>query len=326
LILLKFKIYILTTNKIENFHITGNTIISEQLLITSGHFDFMFISNDQITDLIISGGLVTETLELSNKIKISNNLMFTNTRFDKLLSIKGGIFQKIALGKGVITQFQMLDGIIKQSLNFTNTVLKNVSLEGGEVNQVEFSSSEISQLQIKKSANSLKLSTIIFRKSIDSIHVSNVDIANITFEDFNLLDNHEIKIDNLNSNSLNITKFNNYGVISFNNLNLNKRSHNQNISECNFKNCDLGSMNLVSSSFEISNMTIDNSKLIELFYTNTTFPESIQSSYKKKKRRFEQQQDTYGQLEIVSKKSGQNVDSMKWRALSNNAHLNSLFF
>lgn len=199
------------------------------------------------------------------------------------------------------TSMKIYDNTFKGNINLENIKAKNLSID-------------ISSLEAKKRLNIIntnedsQIEHLIFRRLpprtyLENLNIGEFDLSRNTIEDKEILSLTDLKV-----NLLKIENFINYGFFTINNFKPSKDD------KIEISNSTLGKLELVSCDLSKASVEIDNSKLVDIFYTDTLFPDEIGSNKENAKARLEQQRDTYGQLKVVSEKVGNRFQALKFQA------------
>lgn len=88
-------------------------------------------------------------------------------------------------------------------------------------------------------------------------------------------------------------------------------------SSLTIENTSLNNTELIGCDFQDANLTVDNSNLLGLFYTDTLFPEHVKSSESDDQKNLEQVRDTYSQLKTVAEKQNDRQSSLYFQSKAN---------
>lgn len=159
---------------------------------------------------------------------------------------------------------------------------------------------------------------LIFDKLPPRTYLENLNIGELDFSRNTIEDKEILSLTNLGIRLLKIENFINYGFFTINNFKPSKED------KIEISNSTLGKLDLVSCDLSKVSVEIDNSKLVDIFYTDTLFPDEIGSNKENAKARLEQQRDTYGQLKVVSEKVGNRFQALKFQAKEMAAYYESI--
>jgi hypothetical protein len=205
---------------------------------------------------------------------------------------------------------KIYDNTLKGNVNIENITSPNLYID-------------ISSLDAKKRLNIIntgeksKIEHLIFNRLPPRTYLENLNIGELDLSENTIEDKEILSLTNLKINLLKIENFINYGFFTINNIKPNKDD------KIIISNSTLGKLDLVSCDLSKVNLQIDNSKLVDIFYTDTKFPDEIGSS-KNGNAKLEQQRDTYGQLKVVSEKVGNRFKALEFQAKEMAAYYETL--
>ncbi len=266
------------------FEISGGVYQSD-FVINGGEFQsYVEISNGEFqSSVTISNGEFHAGFIISNG-EFQSRVLFLDGRFKSYVTINGGLFN---------SNFEIWGGRYKSYFWISGgRFSSNLSILGGAFK---------SRLSIRGAVYIDSLSISSF-DVFDSINISSNDnqVPQINELELSEISETRIKISNIQLRVLRLSQFYNEGSLKL--INIDPISVDLNNSEIAIKDSSLGETEFIGCDWEDWTMIIDNSKIIDIFYTDTTFPEAITSSEPNLKRNFEQIRGNYGQLMTVAER------------------------
>jgi hypothetical protein len=253
----------------------------------------------------------------------SSDFFINGATFLKLFMIVGGNFKaELKINKGSFDEFSLLGSTSINKLSISST-LGSISINKLKLD-LSLKEFTIKEREDIRQNETVKINELKLYRAPGTVSLVNVStIQDIQFIDHDSTSNTTIAFLNCKLNNLTLINFNNFGKITVNSLSpllntLNRDSLGPNDARptIKVKNSDLGIFNFISSSLEEYDFVVDNSKLINLFYTNTKFPTEISTEKYNKKERYQQLRDTYDQLQTVAAKQGDKVAALDFQAKS----------
>jgi hypothetical protein len=349
---------------INNLNIDGGTFHEIKLISSSTlgfiHFGAAVVSflifnlypENETKELAINGLQVTDTFDITyfscrlftfnhGEIKqfqfkngqVTDKMCFgQGTMIHEEFEIQGGTINHIECNAGKIEKFNIKEGKIKEATFSKSWCTVDLYYFGGWIGQTRINGADITNYYINRSVTDLvsiegivePRNNLVIKSEIKDLSIRNVHFNRLELGDFDLMANQKISMKSSRAKALTISNFNNYGLMTLNEVKLETHNVNSGKPKIEINNSDLGRLNFISCSFEESEMFVDNTKLTEIFYTNTIVPKTIDSKKEIVDGYFRQLQDTYGQFVSVAKRCGYNVDANNWNVKSNDAHLDEL--
>ena len=290
-------------NNIDDTFTISNSSFKNDCRIVRNNFQNLRITNSSF----MSKGSNNEKSEDSNR----KSLEIDANEFLHDVNIKNITVEISEKTHEIVTKssFKIYENTFKGNCNLENINAKTLSID-------------ISSLDPKKRLNIInnddnksEIDRLIFnrlppRTYLENLNVGELDLSRNTIEDKEIL-----SLTSLNINLLKIKNFINYGFFTINNIKPNGKS------KIEIADSNLGKLDLVSCDLREFELQIDNSKLVDIFYTDTFFlkekgskEETEIGSNKEDNAKLEQQRDTYGQLKVVSEKVGNRFQALKFQA------------
>lgn len=226
-----------------------------------------------------------------------------------------------------------------RSLYISVTVEEHIWLLGGSAQTVEISSNEVQSIEI----DDFKASTFIFSAvTCDALKISGgtIDVMRtagpqnhfkiirffggdiktflIAFGQIdcllirrNIPSSNSISLENVRVNRLEITGTTNYGKLYINQL--------EPIGDNPTVDIDgsiIGAMDVISTDLSKFNVFVQNSKLVDIFYADTSFPDRVHVKEGTETAKIRELAGIYEQLSIVSAKRGDKYNTVRFQALS----------
>lgn len=285
----------------------------------------------------ISGCILTQDFEINggtfeNGVIITENVSFQNT-----FSITGGDFKKpINISRNEIKSTLIYPSFVV-ILNFEVTHDCKINIKGNQAIKIIIGRFAIHQLS-------------------QYISIENTSIFQLGFSSFDNQSSNIFSIKNCNISNISLFHFNNHGKITFNNISPIEQNVFNNIKFGNFSrssgnnsepieqkfsnmlspsksltisHSNVGNLDFISCKLENYKLFINSSKLLNIFYTNTTFPEKIEVSASNNLSKDEilfKLKDIYEQLQTVSSKQGDKNNSIHWLAKSQECYEKTLSY
>lgn len=277
----------------ENFGVHFDTAISHSIAINNLVTQYSFSLNATIHgSLQIKGG-------------IFKALMIQAT-VDQYVWVNGGVAQQFSLG---ICQFKHLHiyNFTTDTLELMNVTCQDLSLEGGKFNSVkligpqnDFGAIRLFGGDFKEFLMSYgKVETLLIRRNVPSSSV--------------------IALENIRINTLQIIGTTNYGKLYINQLE--PVGSNPTV---DIDSSIVGNLDIISTDLSLFKVFIQNSKLVDLFYTNTSFPDTIHIKEGSEKEKLRQLIGINEQLSVVATKRGDKYNTVRFQALSLDSMLKTL--
>ena len=306
----------------------------KQKLKIHGNFRQLKLENIEINKLLqIQNAVVSSNFKISDVIFynqcsiISNNfknLCIENVRFiDGNFNITGVLlFNANEIKNDVLIKnikveyekdFEIIDNVFNGNCSLENIKATTLCIDINSLNPKK----RLNIFNIFDKKN-IRIDKLIFnrlppRTYLENLNVVELDLSRNTIEDKEIL-----SLINLKINLLKIENFINYGFFTINNFKPNEDD------KIEISNSTLGKLDLVSCDLSKVDIQIDNAKLVDIFYTDTVFPNEIGSSKEDAKAKLEQQRDTYGQFKVVSEKVGNRFEALRFQAKEMTAYYESI--
>lgn len=342
--------------------------VFKSLTINSGDFSYGISIEGGTFEYLQFTGLL-HIGESSNKWRTRNPIIkggtFHNFSIEDCFltqdfEINGGTFENgIHLTGHVNLQstFAITGGIFKKSINISRVRLRSTRVSPSAV--VIFNFELYHDCRINIEGNDV-IKIIIGKFSIHQlsqyISIENISIFQLNFSSFDSQSSNIFSIKNCNISSISLSHFNNHGKITFNHISPIEQNVFNNIKFGNFSrssgnnsepieqkfsnmlspsksitisHSNVGNLDFISCKLENYKLFINSSKLLNIFYTNTTFPEKIEVSSLKNLSKDEilfKLKDIYEQLQTVSSKQGDKNNSIHWQAKSQECYEKTLSY
>lgn len=265
----------------ESICIKEDLVFEKSFIISGGNFknEFIIRGGNFNEDFWISGGSFENNFRIyGGQFKKDFNIIGVN--FKKDFRVSGGNFSKdfCINGANIIQDFCVNGGSFKSEFIVSGGKFN----QGFWFNRVNFS---------KK--------IVIQKATISDLYLSIVNKARIIASDLKL-------------GSFTLDSFYNENTLSITDV---KPLHSDLTIKIN--NSSLGDTEIIGCDWKNGSLEVDNSKIIDLFYTDTIFPKHVTSSEKEEKARNEQIRDTYSQLKTIADKQNDRPSSLNFQAKSN---------
>jgi hypothetical protein len=309
----------------NGFHIYGGKF-SGTFLIKGGTFSGGFQ---------IYGGTFSSKLEI-HKGEFPGGLEIHGGEFSQIFEIHGGSFSrhlKIYGGK-FLNYFLIYGGEFPGSFEIYGGAFSGELWVGTK--------SPVRKMLIQPDGYTLQIHTLTIQSEIQELTITNdqenhVSIAKLiinripTISSLIKLNLNSLQLSDHDStgnfatrrctiNQLRIESFNNFGKITFDSLrplfSEVCSTYPKEEPQIIISNADLGTTNFISCSLDEYTIKVDNSKLVDIFHTDTAFPKEITTSKADPDQKYHQLRDTYDQLQIAAVKQGDRITALEFQSQS----------
>lgn len=262
--------------------------------------------------------ILIKDIEVKEKIWVEASDIFdssitlsTNCVFNEQFFVLGGIFnrhfiiygaefrQSVMFNQSRFHQdFTILGGMFDKDLRIINCEFDWSSMINGGTFRGEFhinNGSFKNSFTIAKSPSFLNGLNIVEVKKIPQLRLTDLTL------------NFDIKVARTNIHKLEIANLNNKGGLDI---------HDTSINNIFIQNSHISNTSFIGCNWVNSTLLVDNSRIIDLFYTNTVFPKEILSN-KEGKEKYKQVIDTYGQLKAVADRQNDRESALYFQAQAN---------
>jgi len=283
---------------------------SEVLRIFSGTYDYFSILGGVYDSISFEGGSFKSLVRIGVRVKCNvlrfeksifkGDCSISDTKRINSLEINGAKFNKT-----LAIRSTTLGNIIA----FKSGKIKCLKIENITSPKIHFRDTIIQECYIHKGCNITE--EIGFRKYPEEAFIEHSQVKKILFVKKNK--NH-INLTDLKINTIEMDSLNNQGKLRLISL---APLETDGTIYLNVKNSTLGDTEIVGCNWSNGKLTVDNSRIIDLYYTNTLFPKTIASEESVEVKKNEQIRDTYSQLKTVADKQNDRQSSLYFQAKSN---------
>jgi len=259
--------------------------------IHSGRFEKVRISNSEFSNSVsfVNGNF--HNIEVSGNTKIAN-LFFRRGNY-RLIRINGGEMNELHFSGGNFNNI-MLYGLV---------VVQTIYISKGVISHLLLAAVNVAQLIAKdfEKSGSLSIAKLIVNQmgKLDALFLG-FKISEIHFSDAFLHKDSILRFQNVEVETLNFVDFICFGQLGFSNLSIQK--------QMNITNSDLGKASFISSSIENIILNLENSRITDVFFSNTAFPSRVSDDDF-------QQRLTYAQIKKINEAKGDYLESNRFYAL-----------
>ena len=308
---------ILTNNRItSSLELSGGTYDETVNLSDNDFGKIVKFSGGRYKSIQIKSSDFKSGIEISS-IEVQDKIEFTGGDFAQAITIQSGEFQgslKLSgghyikgykiLGGSFHSSIEITNGEFSEELEIRNGNFKDLSISGGIFNHGLSISGGNFEKEIKlsggKYGGDISIANAKNNLTIDAISIS-ASYSGLS-----------VALEGLNLNQINLTGLSMLKKLRLVGINLPKKGNTLTI-----ENSTLSGTELIGCDFENAKLSVDNSNLLGLFYTDTLLPKEVNSSEVTDQKRDEQVRDTYSQLKTVAEKQNDRQSSLYFQSKAN---------